>query len=317
MFCTGLKKYETADIHNFTTNVGMRVRRYINKPLRTLLKYFIKRKVIIEQYPRLDEKKVYLFVANHSFDEDAISVIHAIDRSVYVLHGSTHQMEHNPVFYALWLNGMIYLNRLNRTSRADAIGKMERVLKYGTSIILFAEGGYNNTENQLIQPLFASPYILSQKLEIEVVPIITFNDKDDENRIYIRAGEPMQLWKYDKQEALARLRDEMSTLVYEIMLKHTKIIHRNELGNDARRDYMKLKKSVYDCLKWYEDVWEEEITYYPGHGVTTPVKAREYIDKVQVTKKNAEILSDTLIRREEDKRYDFLRYMRENAQYEK
>lgn len=43
------------------------------------------------------------------------------------------------------------------------------------------------------------------------------------------------------------------------------------------------------------------MTYYPGHGVTLPAKAREYVDRICVTPQNAGILADVLCRREEDK----------------
>lgn len=309
MFNTGLKRYEKTNVDNFTSDIGIKLRRAINMPWRRLLRLGIYKKVIVEKYPDLD-KQSYIFCVNHSFDEDVISAISYMDRNVYVLNGTTHQMEHNPVFYALWLNGMIYVNRLDDKSRKLAVSKMKRILKAGSSILLFPEGGYNNTENQLIMPLFSSPYQLSKALEIEVVPFITFHDNGTDE-IYIRAGDPMALWQYEKYEALDKLRDAMSTIVYEIMEEHVKMIRRAELGKDPRRAYMEVRKSVYACQKWYEDVWDEEMTYYPGHGVTTPAKAREYVDNIHITVKNAGILADVLRRREEDKRYDFKQYMRD------
>ena len=56
----------------------------------------------------------------------------------------------------------------------------------------------------------------------------------------------------------------MSTIVYEIMEEHVKMIRRTELGDNSRLDYMEVRKSVYACQKWYEDVWDEEMAYYPG-----------------------------------------------------
>lgn len=309
MFNTGLKRYETTDINIFTSDIGIKLRKAVNKPWRCLLKLGIHKKVIVEKYPHLDKNEVYIFCVNHSFDEDCISAISNTDRNVYVLHGTTHQMEHNPVFYALWLNGMIYVNRLDEESRKLAVSKMKRVLKAGSSILLFPEGGYNNTENQLIMPLFSSPYLLSKALEVEVVPLITFHDFGTDE-IYIRADEPLALWQYEKYEALDKLRDVMSTIVYEIMEEHVKPIRRAELGKNPRLDYMNVRKSVYGCQKWYEDVWDEEMTYYPGHGITTPIRAREYVDNICITAKNAGILADVLCRRGEDKRYDLKQYMR-------
>lgn len=60
-----------------------------------------------------------------------------------------------------------------------------------------------------------------------------------------------------------------------------------------------------------------QLTYYPGHNVTTPKQSREYIDNLQVNIRNAYILADVLVRREEDLKYDFARYIRKNLQLNK
>lgn len=117
MFHTGLERYETATVDNFTTDLGIKLRRkLLNKSWRKILNLCTKRKIIIEHYPRLNKDEVYIFCCNHSFDEDIISVLASTDRNVYIVHGTTHQMEHNPVFLAMWLNGMIYLDRMNADS---------------------------------------------------------------------------------------------------------------------------------------------------------------------------------------------------------
>lgn len=312
MFHTDLKRYEKADVSSFTSNIGLRVRKVINPLWRKALKLGMQRKLILETYPRLDKKKTYIFAANHSFDEDAISVLQTIDRNVYLLHGITDQMEHNPVFLAVWLNGMIYVNRLDHKSRKEAILKMKRVLTAGNSVVLFPEGGYNNTENQLIIPLFSSPYLLSKEMGVEVVPIISFNPTGSD-KIYMRVGKPINLAQYDKYEAMAVLRDEMSTIVYQIMEEHTVPVKRSDLDDDPRAAFMEERKNVYECQKWHGDVWDEELTCYPGHGVTTPQHAREYVDNVQVNLQNAPILADVLVRREEDIKYDLKEYLRKNV----
>ena len=308
---TGLDRFENANFNSFTSDIGMKIRKTINRPWRALLKVFMKRKLIIEQYPALEKNKAYIFAANHSFDEEILAVLSSIGRNAFLLHGSTHQMEHNPISYAGYLNGMIYVNRMQKQSRTDAIEKMKRVLRAGNSILLFPEGGYNNTENQLIMPLFSSPYILSKEMQIEVVPIIAFC-QEETREVFIWAGEPMKLGVYEKEEVLAHLRDVMSSIVYDIVEEHVAPVKRSELKADCFRDFMEQRKAVYECQKWYDDVWDEELTYYPGHGVTTPQKAREYVDDVEVNAKNAYMLADTLVRREEDIRHDLKRYLRAN-----
>ncbi len=311
MKSTGLQRFETATVDTFTSNIGLKIRKSVNVVWRRLLKLGIKRHVFIESYPKLERKKSYIFVCNHSFDEDVISLLHTIDRNVYVLNGTTDQTEHNPIFIVLWANGMIYVNRQDTQSRKDSLLKMKRVLQAGSSVMLFPEGGYNNTENQLIMPLFPGAYKLAVDTNTEIVPLITFNDIGS-NEIYLRAHSPIDISKYEKYEGMAILRDIMSTIVYEIMEKHTQPVCRAGLGEEPRMDYMEVRRQVYESQKWYNNVWEEEVTMYSGHGVTTPKQARMYVDKIQINAKNAGVLADVLVRREEDKRYDLIKYLQNN-----
>lgn len=77
-------------------------------------------------------------------------------------------------------------------------------------------------------------------------------------------------------------------------------------------DYMEVRRQVYESQTWYNDVWEEELTMYSGHRVTTPQQARMYVDKIQINIRNAGVLADVLVRREEDKYYDLKEYLRKN-----
>lgn len=154
-----------------------------------------------------------------------------------MLQGTTEQMLHNPIFLALWLNGMIYVDRESVESRKSAIEKMKRILASKSSVLLFPEGGYNNTENQLIQPLFSSPYILCKELGVKIVPLITFNDIGSDT-IYVSAGEPMDISMRDKYTAMEILRDKMSSIVWSIMEKHVTPIKRQALSADPRMDWL-------------------------------------------------------------------------------
>lgn len=59
MFHTGLKRYETADVNSFTSDIGIRLRRAVNKPWRKILKLGIAKKVMVEQYPDLAKKNIH------------------------------------------------------------------------------------------------------------------------------------------------------------------------------------------------------------------------------------------------------------------
>ena len=62
MFHTGLGKYRKATVDNFTSDIGIKIRRiFLGKFWRRILKLCTKRKIIIEQYPYLDKNEVYVY----------------------------------------------------------------------------------------------------------------------------------------------------------------------------------------------------------------------------------------------------------------
>lgn len=331
MFHTGLEKYEYSTVDNFTSDFGMRFRKAINPLWRQLLKLAVKEKVYVTHKARLKKDETYIFACSHSFGNDVVSIEAYLDRNAYILNGSTHQTRYNPLAYAFWVNGMVYVNRMNQESRNSAVDKMLRVLKHGYSILLFPEGGYNNTENLLIMPLFNGPYLLSQETHIKVVPVICFQDIWADS-IYINIGEPMELWKYEKHEGAVALRDRLATMLWDILTERTQPIKRSELDDRLRAEirkkskgksvgiekmnthelHMEMRKLIYADQTWYADVWDEELTSYKGHGVTLPSEAFGFIDKVHVTKDNAWVLAPVLARREQAQRYDLKEYIREH-----
>ncbi len=307
----GLGKVKTSTVDTFTTDGGIKVRAFINPALRKILRLATKRTVFLESYPKLNPNEPYIFASTHSFDEDIIAALSIIDRNAYVLIGTTDQIDYNPQMYAAWLNGMIYVDRLDSESRKESVKKMERILNSGTSVLLFPEGGWNNTENLLIQPLFAGPYILAQKSKAKVVPIASFNEPGS-NDIFIKVGEPMDIGLKEKKEALSELRDALATMMFEHIENHSTPIVRSELGENQHLTFMEMRKNEYMRVKWTRDVWDEELAFYHDKEKPLPIKIRESFDKVVITRENAYIMAPIIERRLEDQEYDFKTYMKKN-----
>lgn len=307
----GLIRLKKAGVNNFTSATGIKMRRLINRPLRFILKLSTNGKIIVESYPELKKSEPYIFAATHSFVEEVCALLATIDRSAYSLMGTTEQLEHNPKIYANWLTGLIYVDRKDPKSRKESLPKMEKVINSGSSVLIFPEGGWNNTENLLVQNLFSGVYSLAKNTGAKVVPISTFNEFNSKE-IYIKAGSPLDLTAFDKKEALIKLRDYLATMKYEQIEEHSTPIKRDELGEDPRRDYMEQRKKEYMRLKWTKDVWEEELTVYKDKDNLSPEDIRESLDNVEITKDNAYILGPILVKRQEDIRYNFKKYMHDN-----
>lgn len=295
-------------VDNFTTDFGIKFRRVIGKPFRFVLRKATKRNIIIDSYPKLKKDEAYIFVSNHSFDEDIVSGLGNIDRNAWLLNGSTHQLKYNPQMYAAWVNGMIYVSRTSDKSRKDSVKKMLRILDNKSSIFMFPEGGWNNTENLLMQPLFSGPWILARETGCKVVPFVSFNEHDDRN-IYIRVADPLDIGSMEKEKALTNLRDQMATMIWKIMEEHCEIAHRSQLSYER---FMDERRREYMHAKWRADVWDEELTFYHDKNHPLPQKIREFVDNVAITVDNAWILAPILVQREIDKKHDFTAYMHEN-----
>ena len=250
-------------------------------------------------------------ISTHSFDEDIIANLATIDRNAWLLTGATHQVEYNPQFYAAWIHGMVYVDRRNNDSRQESVRKMERLLKAGTSVVIYPEGGWNNTENLLIQKLFAGAYTLSKNLNIPVVPLSVFHEVDSDT-IYFKAGEPLNLFEHKKQAALQILRDALATMMFEQIEKHSTPIKRSELSGDIHLKYMEERKNEYLRVKWLWDMWDDELTVYKDKKHPLPVDAWAFLDHVKPTKQNAHIFAPLLAMREEHKKYDFKQYMHDH-----
>lgn len=308
----GITKVMEWGIDDFVSDIGIKIRRLINPIFRRALKLGTKRKIIVEQYPKLKKDMPYIFAATHSFDDDIISTLSAIDRSAFLLTGCTDQIAFNPQMYAGWPNGMIYVDRLDPISRKESVVKMKKILEKGSSVLIFPEGGWNNTENLLIQPLFAGPYTLNRETGRLVVPIASFHEKGGD-KIYIRAGNPMSFDGMSKDEGLTTLRDTMATMWYKMMEDYSTPLKRDSLrGFDHHLAFMEERRQEYLHVYWSRDVWEEELAFYHDKNHPRPKKVREFVDSVAITSQNAAILAPILARREEDRKYDFVQYMHEN-----
>lgn len=307
----GLKNVQIVNHETFTSSTGIKLRRAINKPLKSILKIATGKKIIVDRYPNLEKDEQYIFASTHYFNEDIIAGMAAIDRAAYVLIGTTDQVEHNPLMHAAWLYGLIYVDRQDNESRKDSLLKMERILNNGSSVLMFPEGGWNNTENLLCQQLFAGPYKLSQKTGKKVVALSTFSDPES-NEIHIQVSDPMDLSSMTKKEALETLRDSMASMMYELIETHSIPLKREELVGDIHEKHMEQRKNEYMKVNWTRDVWDEELTVYQSKDITTPAQVRETLKNVKLTVANANIMAPVLAACAEDEKYNFKTYMKKN-----
>lgn len=310
-----MNKAEKADINNFTSNFGMKLRRLIQKPMsiiyRGVIRVFYKKKITVNRMTKLDKKKCYIFAINHSFYLDGGSVIATNDRNCYSLFGATEQLHDDPCTIFIWMSGLIYVNRFDKQSRKDSVKKMDKVLKSGSSIMLFPEGRWNDSENLLCQKIFSGAYNLSFENQVEVVPVSVYNETLNKN-IYVTYGKPLKLYDYDKDMGLQILRDNLATMLYEQIEKYSTPFEREKIKGDIHFDYMDKRMYEYSKAKWKSDYcWDDELFVYKSGDIDLE-EVWENIDKIEITEKNKDIFEGLIDELNRRKKYNFANYMNEN-----
>jgi len=220
-----ISEMDKKDVEHFTSNIGLILRKKIDKPFKKLCNIFTnaniiridskpmsdeeyfnqlgsdkvalsnydiregKNNIIVERYPELEKDEAYIFVCNHTCPEDIETVLNIIDRNAYLVLGSIETLKYNPEMYLTWLNGMIPFDILDDFQRKEVTKKMERVLKTN-SILIFPEGSHNYHPNKIINNLFDGPVNLSLKTGKKIVVITLVKDKEN-NVSYIDVSNPI------------------------------------------------------------------------------------------------------------------------------
>lgn len=275
---TGLNFLEHKTLEDYNKS-QLLPRKIIRVPLKGILKVATKGKLVIDNNTKdiLEENKPYIFVSTHYHSEDIITNLRALDRPTYALIGTTYQLEHNFQMYGAWLNGLVYVDRKDKESRAESLKVMKWLLEQGISVLIYIEGGWNNTENLLVQQIFSGAYKLSKETKTEVVPMSNYLESES-NTVHISFASPLKSYNYTKEEANSEIRDTLATLMFEQIKKYSVPLKRAELSKDYHEKFLEERRQEYYKYntKWpteYEEYYkaiDEELTVYRPKNIVRP-----------------------------------------------
>lgn len=121
-------------------------------------------------------KEPVIFAASHGFREDVEHTVVLVKRQAYMLNGSLPQVFKTFDGITAWIAGFILVDRNDKASRAAAKKKMIYALRQGASIIMYPEGTWNKSPNELISGLFPEIYDVAKESGAMVVPVTTFRN---------------------------------------------------------------------------------------------------------------------------------------------
>lgn len=317
-----IRKYLWADTENFTSLNGVKFREYINPIMRNVVNVAMKNKLIIEERGKLDPTKEYVFVPTHYFTEDIIGLYASLNRQSYVLMGTTDQIENNFLMLAAIILGLFYVDRDDLVSRKECIEKQNRIIDYGSNVVNYVGGSWENSENEL-QPLsFSGPYRTAKEKNVEIVPVSLYLVRE-EKKIYVRYGQPMNLNSYDEVKANEIIRDTLASMHFKQMTKHSVPIETMWIGGVGRTHNLPYDQHTYYMEQIAQEYWgqywsrpfaKEEVGVRPKKTVDE-ADVYSFVDSLSREKllELSKYLAEPMVRRyERDERYNIVKYIDEN-----
>lgn len=248
-----------------------------------------KNKYHIDKNKNLPKDRPLIFAATHGLKDDIGMGIACTGRHIYLLFASL------PDFYgtidgpALWLNGVMLLDRKVKESRKAAKDKMEYAIHLGADILMYPEGTLNKTENLIVQKLFPGVYDVAQKTNALIVPVAIIQEGKD---VYSKVCDAVDICQYEQQEGLTVLRDLMATAKYELMEEHSKI-SRTEIGNAEEYWNAFLNDLVNQMLPFYDYEIENSSQYIDKNEITYS-QVFEHLNNISPSLNNAFLFNKRL-----------------------
>lgn len=291
MYNKFLEKYLDYSPEKVISKKGVVVRKAISPILRFVVPFVTPNsKLKVVRRAKLPKRPV-IFAATHGFREDVEHTVVMAGRQAYMLNGSISQVFKSFDGVTAWLAGMVLVDRTDKESRASVIEKLARVLELGSSVIMYPEGTWNKSPNELMSGLFPGVYDVAKRSGALVVPIATYRNG---KKSYGILEEAFDICRYDREQGMQILRDKMATMQYELMEKYG-TCSRNEFpfGDEADKYWQDFIDGLMAEVEFYDYDIELHTKYRPK-GITSPEDAFAFMKYLVPNRNNLFLLNKSV-----------------------
>lgn len=123
---------------------------------------------IMNSRPDIDGNAIYAI--NHSCKFDMIYASELIEVHSYVLAGKQRMRLMDRLIF--FLNGVIYVDRKNKVSKALAKERMKKILTEGQNLCMFPEGTWNLTPSKPMLPLYWGIIDIARETKRPIIPLV-------------------------------------------------------------------------------------------------------------------------------------------------
>lgn len=254
-----------------------------------------------------------IWTANHWFKDDGLASVLAAKRHAYILFGALPQFFNTFDGLTAYLNGIVMVNRKVSASRRTSVEKAVRAMNYGADLLIFPEGIWNKTPNELVLSLWPGIYHIACETGAKVVPIVHYirdcTNKLKNNPIHTVVDDPIRIDDLGEQAALNYVRDVLATWSYLMMEAYGRSDREDLIGAHGTSDAA-WEEELYERVKTAAgyDVEIERNADYRPKTIVRPEQVWETVANIRtITPENAAYVAYAQNLVAEKKRQDFQR----------
>lgn len=199
---------------------GIKWRKRIHKIMFAIIKMkrvLLHQKLTILHDEREDTDKTIIYACTHIGRYDIEMALESIQDTCFLFLGSPGKLYRSLNGVLVYLFGFIGCDTTEKEDRHIAKELAIRTLKQGGNILIFPEGAWNITENQVVMKLYTGTIEMAIRSGADIVPIAI---EQYEKSFYINIGKNISLDETSdlnkKRKLSDDLRDTLCTLKWEI-----------------------------------------------------------------------------------------------------
>ena len=278
-----LRKYE------YDNNIpikGINIRKKVYKLLSLLLK--VNRMIQHQELVILNDKSVTtdkpkIYAVTHVGRYDIEMAIEGVGESAFFLMGDPGSVYKSFDGVLLNVNGTIFFDTDNKIDRNIGKENCIKVLENGGNILMFPEGAWNITENEIVMQLYDGAVDIAIQTGADIVPIAI---EQYGKKYCMNIGENISYQKngtYDVKSEKRKLRDTLATLKWDIWENFSERVVRNTMSTNAKEQYL---DSVMSETENGYTVEEINRTKFHDKDIVKTEQTFEHVANIKVNKNN-------------------------------
>lgn len=271
------KKLTDSNFQIFVKNI---LRPFLSLLSKTRVNY----KVIIDKPCKLVADHAVIYAANHFSFMDTPIICRTIPKRGYIFSGKQRLGFSDWLYFVL--NGVIFVDRKNKEDMAASKESVILYLEKNCSVIMFPEGTWNLTDNELMMPMKWGIIDIAREANAQIVPVILdYNREEKICRVHF--CDPLLFGnEIDKAVEINKLRDIMSAVRFSYFERRK--ANRKGMDIEAQRREQRYSIEEFPSIEWQ---YECSCIYSPYPNAEDVF---EHLNILQPTIKNAFLFNKRL-----------------------